>query len=82
MLCHTFRLFHAKDKWGFISHTMAECHKALEKWIKWLFGHNKGKLQLWSQLNNMPARYAIHIVELENTSSKCQTIADVTLPTW
>ena len=43
--------------------------------LTWLFGHTKGKLQLWSQLNNLIARYAIDIVEPENTS-KCQTIAD------
>ena len=43
--------------------------------LTWLFGHTKGKLQLWSQLNNLIARYAIDIVKPEN-SSKCQTIAD------
>ena len=46
--------------------------------LKWLFGHNKGKLKHWSQLNNLIARYAIDIVEPENTSI-CQTIAYSTL---
>ena len=49
--------------------------KLEERELKWLFGHTKGKLQLWSQLNNLLARYAIYIVEPEN-NSKCQTIAD------
>ena len=26
--------------------------------LTWLFGHTKGKLKLWSQLNNLIARYA------------------------